>query len=147
MTETTEDKEVFSIFDVCETDTKAEEEGRWFRDIFNDGTNIDVKLRRLSSKASLAARRVLDKTHRKHVKKDGTYPDDIAMKVLILQMAEGVIVDWDGINDNDKKPIACMPATAEMLLTRLTKFRETIVMLASQLDNFRLESREEDVKN
>lgn len=135
-----------SIFDICETDAKAEEDGRWFRDIFNDGSNIDVKLRRLTSRASMRARRNLDKGYRKHMK-NGVLPDDLAVKVLIEQLAEAILIDWSGINDRDLKPIPYSKENAIALLTKLTVFREGVIRMADNLDNFRVEDQETTTKN
>jgi hypothetical protein len=146
-TETVESStEVLSIFDLCETDAAAEEEGRWFRDIFNDGSNIDVKLRRLTSRSSMQARRRLEKGYRRHMK-NGVYPDDIAVKILVEQIAEAVLVDWKGIYDRDKKPMEYSKENALALLTKLPVFRDGVIQMASNLDNFRIEEKEATSKN
>lgn len=153
MTETTDTEIVneLSIFDICETDTSAEEDGRWFTDIFGDGTNIDVKLRRLMSSASQTVRRRLDRGNRKYIK-NGVYADDnVAMKVLIEQVAEAVLVGWRGIKVRDESgdlvDLAYSKDNAVMLLTKLRHFRETVVIMSQNLDNFRVEERKEVVKN
>lgn len=142
----TKDTPTFSIFDLVETDTNAEEDGRWFTDIFGDGSNVDVKLRSLTSKTSMKVRRNLDKGYRKHMK-GGAYSDDIATKILVEQLAYGVIVDWRGILDRDKKPIPFTPEGASALLTQLRRFMEILTQMAGTLDNFRIEAREETAKN
>jgi len=153
MTETT-DKTIeteLSIFDLCETDTTAEEDGRWFNDIFADGTNIDVKLRRLMSTASQQVRRRLDKGNRKAMRNGVYVDDDVAIKVLIEQMAEAVLIDWRGVKvrDADGKLVELeySRANAVMLLTKLRHFRETIIVMSQNLDNFRIEERKDIVKN
>ena len=92
-----------SIFDICETDTTAEENGRWFKDLFEDGTGINVKLRRMTSTASMNARRRLDKQNRGKMNKKGEYDSETGMRVLIEQVAEGVIADWENIVGWDGK--------------------------------------------
>ena len=145
-TKTENPDEGLSIFDICETDTSAEEDGRWFRDIFGDNTNIDVKLRRLSSRQSLVVRRRLDKGYRKYMK-NGQYPEEIAHKVLIEQVAEAVLIDWAGIKDRNREAITYSKEAAVKLLTLLPHFRDTIVMMAANLDNFRVEEKEAALGN
>jgi len=147
------DDEVLSIFDICETDTAAEEEGRWFLNIYGDKTNIDVKLRRMTSKRSLEARRRLDKGYKKHIK-NGVCPDHVLEKILIEQLAEAVLVDWKGIKvpeTVDGKRVAVeLPYSkeaAKMLLEKLPNFRLAIIMMSQDIDNFRIEDREDTVKN
>lgn len=137
---------VISIFDICETDTTAEEEGRWFRDIFADGSNVDVKLRRLTSQTSMNARRQLEKGYRA-ARKNGEYPQEIKIKILIEQIAAAVLIDWSGIFDRSKVEMPYSKETALALLTRLPAFRDTIVAMASNLDNFRIEDKEAAAKN
>lgn len=135
-----------SIFDICETDPTAEEDGRWIEDIFNDGTNIDVKMRRLTSKASMNVRRRLEKPYRKYMKR-GELPEDVAIKLTVDQVVEAVILDWRGINDRDGKPIPYSKEAAKMLLTKLTEFRNVIIAHSMNMDNFRFERLEELEKN
>ena len=148
MTDTTEN--TLSIFDICETDTTAEEDGRWFRDIFNDGTNIDVKLRRLLSNASLNVRRRLDSGYRKY-HKNGVYKDEaMGIRVLNEQLAEAVLIDWKGIKVREGDAMVELPYSKENalnLLTKLRHFRDTVLVMSQTLDNFRVEAREETAKN
>lgn len=149
MTDTKEDDGI-SIFDLCETDTAAEEEGRWFVDIFGDGSNIDVKLRRLMSTASQTVRRRLDKGYRKYIK-NGVYIDDeIALRVLNEQVAEAVLIDWRGVKVRENGKLVDLPYSKEnalMLLSRLRHFRDGVVLMSQNLDNFRVEERADTEKN
>lgn len=135
-----------SIFDICETDTTAEEEGRWFNDIFDDETGIDVKLRRLTSKKSLAVRRRLEKQYRSKAVK-GKFPEEVAIQITVEQVAEAVIVGWKGIVDRDGSVIPFSKENALRLMQALPAFRDLIIMKANALDNFRIEDRAEAEKN
>jgi hypothetical protein len=143
----TEEERPRSIFDLLETDTDSEENGRWFRDIFEDGSNIDLKLRRMTSKASMRARRNLDKQYKSKQNKRGEYDDETALVVIAKQIANGVIVDWNGVFDRDGSKMACTAANAEMLIAKLPALRDAVLVIASEMDNFRLEQREETEKN
>lgn len=140
----------FSIFDICETDTEAEEEGRWFTNIFRDESKIDIKLRRMTSKKSMDARRRLEKGYRKYLK-NGEFPEHILERVLNEQVASGVIVDWRNIKVRDEAgKLVDLPYSQEaaiMLLTKLKTFRDGVFLMSTNMDNFRREEREELVKN
>lgn len=137
---------VVSIFDICETDANAEEDGRWFRDVFGDGSNVDVKLRRLTSKPSMQVRRRLDKGFRKYLK-NGVYPDAIAIEVLNRQVSEAVLIDWAGVIGRDGAVIPYTRDGALELLSKLPVFRDTILSMSQNLDNFRVEDQAAAVKN
>lgn len=142
-----EEEKPLTIFDICETDTDAEENGRWFRDLFDDGTNVAVKLRRMTSKASIQARRRLDKQFRSKQNKRGEYDEDTGMEVVIAQIAEGVIADWDNIRGRDGKPLECTLENKKMLLTKLPTFRDAVIIYSNELDNYRIEAAEDAEKN
>lgn len=146
-TDTVTEDEGFSIFDLCETDASAEEEGRWFKNIYGNDTNIHVKLRRMTAKKSLEARRRLEKGYRKYVR-EGVWPDDIMERIMVEQMAEAVLIDWENIKVPEmvdgKKVLVELPYSkeaAKMLLTKLPNFRLAIAMMASDIDNFRIEEK------
>lgn len=140
------DTKPISIFDLAETDASAEEDGRWFKDVYGDETNIDFKLRRMTSKASMKARRNLEKGYRKHLK-NGVYPDDIAIDILTEHLAKGVVVDWKGLFDREGNAIEYSPEAALALLKKLPTLRDMIAVMAQNLDNFRIEAREDTAKN
>lgn len=139
-------KSVVSIYDICETDVKAEEDGRWFKDIFGDGTNIDVCLRHITCNASINARRRIDRANRKFMV-NGKYPDDIAVKLLIEQIAEAVLIGWRGILDRDGVEIPYSKEAAVKLLSELRVFRDGVVGMSQSMDSFRVEAREDTEKN
>lgn len=135
-----------NIFDICETDTKAEEDGRWFKDIFGDGSGVNVKLRHIMSSESMNVRRRLDRANRRLMVK-GEYPTAVAIKLLIEQVAEAVLIDWEGVVDRDGKDIPYSKEAAQRLLTELRVFRDGVVSMAQAIDSFRVEDREAAEKN
>lgn len=142
-----EDVKPLSIFDICETDVDAEENGRWFKDLFGDGTNIEVKLRRMTSKKSIQVRRRLDKQYRSKQNKRGEYDEEFGMRVVVEQIAEAIIVDWANVIGRDGKPLECTPENKLMLLTKLPAFRDAVIIYSNELENFRIENAEEAEKN
>jgi len=136
-----------SIFDICETDGEAEENGKWFNDVFEDGSDIAVKLRRMTSKKSTTVRRRLEKQFKNHQKRDGTWDEDIAEKMVLRQMVEAVIVDWKNIIDRDGSVIEHSIESAEMLIGRLPAFRDLLINLSIDMDNYRMAAVEDAAKN
>lgn len=133
-----------SIFDVFETDTNAEEDGRWF-DGFGSG-GISVKLRRLSSKKAMAVRQRLNRRYRSSAK-NGVLPAEIQDKIILSTLAEGCFVDWKGIYARDGKPIEFSPEAAYELLSKLPNFRNAVYTVCDQLDFWRTEEQTEVVGN
>ena len=146
MTENTEPKKALSIFDFCETDTGAEEEGRWFKNVMGAESGVHLKIRRMTSKKSAAIRRRLEVEFRKF-RKGNEYPEAIQEKMLIAQLSEGILLGWEGINDRDGSPIPFSIPAAATLLEQLPAFRLAVTMLAMDMDNFRVEASEEILKN
>lgn len=153
LTVTGSDEPELSIFDICETDTTAEEEGRWFKNIYGNDSKIDVKLRRLTSRKSIEARRRLEKGYRKYLK-NGEMSDEIADQILIEQLADAILVDWRNIkvpeNVDGKKVLVELPYSkeaAKMLLTKLPNFRIAILGMSQDIDNFRHEEVDLTSKN
>lgn len=124
-----------SVFDYFETDLAIEEEGKWFNDI-RKGMNF--KMRRLSSKASMAVRDRAITMQRKKSRNGQLTPED-HLKITRLQMAYGVIIDWSGkaMRDREDKPIPFSPQAAHHLLTQMPHLFEELARLAFDLDSFR----------
>lgn len=138
-----------SVFDMFETDTAAEEEGRWFNDYFGDRAKGDIKLRGFTSKQSITVRRRLEALYRRHMKPDGSYPQDVSQKMANQQLAEAIIVDWRGPAFRDKDGVA-LPysmASALSLLERMPHFRNRVVASAGDLDGFRVAAQADTEKN
>lgn len=138
-----------SIFDLYETDSTAEEEGRWILNYFGDRAQGDIKLRGFSSKASIACRRRLDTLFRRHARADGTYPMDIANQMANEQLAQAIIVDWRGPAFRDKagKAIPFSPAAALEILKKMPHLRNRIAGSAGEMDNFRVAEQAAAEKN
>lgn len=134
-----------SIFALCETDSDASENGKWFDDLFQPDSGVSVKLRRFSSKKSVNYRSRLLQKYKRHNNK-GEYPPEIEERMLIEQMVECIIVDWKGILDNDGKEIVYSKDKA-LVLCKMLDFRAPLIQLAVDMDSFRAEERKELEKN
>jgi hypothetical protein len=134
-----------TIFDLLETDTADEENGKWFNDILGDGSNIDLKLRRFQSRHALKTRENIQKPYLIG-KKKGTLSEKVLEHILCAQIAQSILVDWRGVRSKTGE----IPFSAEVALpivTRLTELRAKIIELALGRDNFLLSNREEVEKN
>lgn len=144
------DAEITSIFDLFSTDRIAEEDGKWFLNYFGDrAPGNDIKLRGFNSKVSLTVRRRLEAQYRHQVKTDGTFPLDVAQKILTLQLAEAIVIDFRGpiFQDRDGTPLKCDPATVLRLLTAMPALRNMLSGTASSTDQFRAAAQEDATKN
>lgn len=145
--EASTDKPAISIYELLETDTDAEQNGRWFKNLFARAPQIELKLRRFTSRKSIEARMKLASKYKRFQKADGAFDEEIANLLICEQLADGVIVDWKGIFDRDGQPIEFSPVVARKLLSDLPEFRDVVVAMAYTMDNFRAVEREEIAGN
>lgn len=138
-----------SVFDIFETDTSDEENGRWFNNYFGDRAQGDIKLRAFSSKASVAVRRRLEVHYRRHMQADGSYPQDVAQKMVTEQLAQAIVVDWRGkaFRSKDGQAIPFSVDAVRQLMERMPHFRNRIVSSAAEMDNYRTAAQDTIAKN
>lgn len=137
-----------SIWDMLEVDEKAEEEGKWFENVLGPGA--DVKIRRLSSKFVTLGNIDINNRYRKLAKKDGTFEEGVALKVVSEQLGKYVIADWRGPafrNKADNTPMAFTPEAGFELMMKLKEARIIVMAVASNMDNFRIETQAAAEKN
>ncbi|MBB5277785.1 hypothetical protein HNR26_003874 [Rhizobium rosettiformans] len=125
------------------TSSDKEENGTWQE--FEGG--IRLKIRRLNSQASLDARKEAEKPYTSQLRQKNP-PTDILEKVLITQLAFGVIADWEGI-EGEEGPIPYSGETAFELLSdeSLKDFRGEVLSFALNKDAFRAEDVKEALGN
>lgn len=125
------------------TDSGKEENGTWQE--FEGG--IRLKLRRLNSQTALDARKEAEKPYTSQLRQKNP-PSDILEKVLIAQLAFGVIADWEGIEGEDG-PIPYSGEVAFELLSdeSLKDFRGEILTISLNKDTFRAEDVQGAVGN
>lgn len=125
------------------TSSDKEENGTWQE--FEGG--IRLKIRRLNSQASLDARKEAEKPYTSQLRQKNP-PADILEKVLVAQLAFGVIADWEGI-EGDEGPIPYSGETAFELLSdeSLKDFRGEVLSFSLNKDAFRAEDVKEALGN
>lgn len=129
-----------SIFDLCETDDNASEDGKWFHDVFASGDGISIKLRRFTSRRAVNYQTVLLKKYQRYGK-DGVFPPDINERIITEQLVNTIIVDWKGILGRDGKEIP-YSVNAALLLTKMQEFRIRVLMIANSAERFRAEAQQ-----
>lgn len=134
------------------TDTSLEEEGVWVD--FGDG--LKVRVRRLSSKHSRDTRRKLEKPYSTQFR-GREMPDSLQEQLLNKQLAESIVVDWEGVDDPyaknaEGKEAPSLPCTPDNVLKIMSDpefkdFREDILTAAMERTTFEKEQREVAEKN
>jgi Asp-tRNA(Asn)/Glu-tRNA(Gln) amidotransferase C subunit len=105
------------------TNTSMEEDGVWVD--FGDG--IKVKVRRLNSKHSQETRRKLEKPYAGQYR-TRDMPASLQEELMIKQLSQSIIVDWEGVEDPDTDVILpCTQENVTSIMTRLKDFREDVV--------------------
>lgn len=135
-----------NIFDAFETDVDAEENGKWFEDIIGDGSGLNLKIRHMSSQAATKNLQRLMQANRKHMIK-GKLPAEVDKRVLIEHLSEVILLDWAGVLDREGNAIAFSKENAFAVMTKLPKFRETVIRLAGNMENFKADAETEIVGN
>jgi hypothetical protein len=129
-----------SIFDQYETDIVEQEDGRWFRNI---GIGVDMKLRRSTARAATNKMQQLQMAYRHKADPKGNLPEKIAEELMLEFLATVVIVDWDGpaFKDRQGKPMPYSVETARLLLKQLPELAKDVIVIASNIENFRVRDR------
>lgn len=136
-----------SIWDMFETDEAAEEEGRWFNNVMGPGN--DVKIRRMTSKVVALGRQEIDKRFRKLAKADGSYDETTSLRVVCEQIGRYMIADWRGpaFRNKDNTPMPYSPEAAIEVMMKLKDPRIIVLTISQDMDNYRIQSQEDAIKN
>lgn len=124
------------------TDLTLEEEGVWV-DI---GEGAKVKVARIGNPKYRARLRELQKPYRRQIRLD-TLPEDLNDEIVIRAIADTILLDWSGIEDDKGKAIKYSKDAAFELLKGLRDFRGLIADIALEQQTFRREEEEEEGKS
>lgn len=126
------------------TDKDKEENGIWVD--FENG--IRIRVRRLSSQASLNARKEAEKPYVVKVR-SGKISDEIAEEIAIQQLARGVIADWEGITDENDEAVPYTPDAAYEILKDddLKEFRAELIQISLDRDTFKADADKDALGN
>lgn len=119
------------------TDKQKEEEG-----VEVDlGEGIKVTVARANNKTYANALQKKFAQHRRQIR-NRTLPDDVVERLTIEAMADGILLGWSGVTENDQ-PVDYSRDNAIAMLTKYPDFRDTIADIAADAMNYREQSEEE----
>ena len=133
-----------SFRDSYSQDPHLVENGAWVE--FDDG--VRVQIRSFQSKESKDVRKRLMLPHAAFERRGKSLPDDVSEQILIRQMAEAIIVSWEGVTDAEGNVLECNLENKLAILTdkSLTPFRDDIAMAAAERNTFKRAVVENTVK-
>lgn len=138
-----------SLFKQFGTSKEAEQDGIWVEYGPNeDGTIPGFKITRMTNtnKRWLKAHERITRPHRFAIDRK-TIDEGLAQKLMIQVLAEGILLDWRNVNDEDGKPLAFTKENAVWLLLALPDLYNELNQKANEVANFRKEERELEAKN
>jgi len=126
------------------TDKDKTEQGVWVD--FENG--ISIRIRRLSSQASINARREAEKTIVSSLR-NGKLSDEQNEEIAVHQLARGVIADWKGVTGDDGTEIPYSGDAAYEILKDedLAEFRVEILQISLNRDSFKADADKDGLGN
>lgn len=121
----------------------AKENGTWV----DLGGGLKIKVRALDSTHSRETRRKLEEPYSALIRSTGSLPDDKAEEVMTKQLAQSIVVDWQGVTEEDGAPLPFSPAAAEKMFQKYPDFRSEVAMIITDRSTFKRQAQEADLKN
>lgn len=118
------------------TDRDLEEQGKWFKDVLGDKTNVDLKIRRMSSEAVVKFQQECIQQNRYRMK-EGKFSEEVSNEILVETLSGSVLVDWAGVTDEDGNDVPFSAEAAKKYLTELRDFKLLVNALANNMDAYR----------
>jgi hypothetical protein len=125
------------------TDIESEEDGKWFE--LGGGTKI--KLRSFQSKKSQDVREALEAPYLALKRSGKGIPQSDQETLLIRQMAQAIIAGWEGFKDDDDNDVKFSAKVAEEKLATYREFRNLVAKLVTDDDAFKIQAKDDAVKN
>ena len=121
-----------------QTDKTLEEDGAWV----DLGDGIKIKVARIQSQR---ARRVLMRLYRpyENLRQSGRkVPEAVQEKITRQWLAEGVLLDWEGVTDAEGKAIAFSVDHALQVFEAFPDFLDEVAFFSREQETFRAERLE-----
>lgn len=129
------------LFAKYKTDESKEREGVW---VPLDG---EGRIRIARTNNPLYREAMVRKVNRyKMAAKSKVIPEDDWITIVNELIAETILVDWEGITEKGQ-PLPYSVENAKRVLTELKDFREMVLSIADNMDNFKEELDEGTEKN
>ena len=123
------------------TSKAKEQEGIWSD--FGDG--CQVKIARIGNPEYQKTFRKISKPHQKAIRR-GSLNDEVAEKLLVEAMAEAIVIDWKGLQE-DGKELKYSKTEAIRILTTYKDFRDQVSEIANDMESFKAVEDESAEKN
>jgi hypothetical protein len=137
-----------SIFAQLETNDAKEAGGVWV-DYYAGDLHIRVKIAR-SGGANEAFTRLSNQLLKPY-RRGNVNPNDIPRRTQLdlnaRVYAETVVLDWEGVYDDDEKPIPYTVETGIAVFKRVELFLDFVMQEAANYKNFAASSRDDEIKN
>jgi hypothetical protein len=146
-----------SLFKQFETDTKVEKEGILLdygpnRDLPADENGkhpiIMIRIARAGGANEAYNKRIeaLSKKHRRKIQNDALEVAELR-EMTMQAVCDTVILGWENVTDKDKNPLAFSRENAQKLFKQLPDLFNDIQEQAAKAALFRVNIREDDLKN
>jgi len=131
----------FDLHKEFATDEKSELEGIWE----DAGGGAKVLVARVGNKRYTERFKRLGKGLQRQLDR-GSLPEDKQAAILISIIADTILLDWSGLAD-EGETVEYSKENAKAKLKKYPEFRQFIWDIANDVENYRLEDREEDLGN
>jgi hypothetical protein len=108
---------------------------------------VRVKIRPLPTSKAIEIQKRATKRNMVFVNGRREFRDEIDNAAYDALLQEHLIEDWDGFVDQNDQPIPCTPENKKAILDFMHEFRLFVVMAGKELEELKLQAREEDQKN
>lgn len=135
-----------NLHKIFHTDERLEEGGAWV--MVNELYGLRIKVRRLRSEAAIKAYERITRELFGEMKL--RKPEDLdtsqSLTILKRQLAESVLIDWEGVFDENGEEVPYSKEAA-LAMMEMKDFREFVYQAANERDTFREKADEEGEKN
>lgn len=131
---------------IFETNARLEEDGAWIT--VNEIYGLKIRIRRLRSDAAIKAyERITREMFGEHkIRRPEDLTNVQSMEILKRQLAESVMIDWEGVYDEDGNEVPYSKEAA-MAMMEMKDFREFVYQAANERDTFRDKADKDAEKN
>lgn len=135
-----------NLHKIFHTDESLEEDGAWV--MVNELYGLRIKVRRLRSEAAIKAYERITRELFGEMKLRKAEDLDASQSLTILkrQLAESVLVGWEGVYDEDGEEVE-FSKEAALAMMEMKDFREFVYQAANERDTFREKADEDAEKN
>lgn len=121
-------------FEIAEEPLATIDEGVW-----REYKGSEFKIAYATNMRFMRAKQRLEKPHKRDIENDRLDPS-VHRGIMVKAMAEGILVDWRGLKGDPKYSVKL----AEKALANDEEFREFVMNVSMELENFKTEEREHE---